>query len=182
MANIVSTLKSAAVSSALINVDRLLIRRAPIAVDRLKPFAWPTAFLQLLRVLMLSILESVRETVFSENGSKHLQIDVSWLRDILHERLKSSRRFRVSTDETQNQQHCFGYQVPQRQVQNEETHLRLLSILTDEMILASAANVVVVGGGSEIDDDEIEVILRRLLQYDELDRIIMNEAPVERYL
>lgn len=56
-------------SLSLINVDRLLIRRSPVATDQLQSFSWSSAFVQIMRVLFRGILETVRETRFSVSGN-----------------------------------------------------------------------------------------------------------------
>lgn len=165
--------------SSLVDVDRLLIRRAPIAHDRIQPLSWAPALLQVLRVLFRGVLETIRETVFSQTGAGQVQVDISWLRDTLNELLSATRR--TSDD---SRPHAFGYTVPQRQSQNEESQFRLVSILADEIILSAAASVlgsgVVPASGSGV-TDEVELLIRLLIPSDQLDKIIVNEVPLEYF-
>lgn len=154
-------------SPLFVNVDRLLVRRAPIATNTLQQFGWAPALIQLLRVLFRGMLETVRDTVFSEPGAKQFQIDISWLRDAVNERLVTTRR--TSND---SQLHLFGYTVPQRQLQTEESQFRLISILTDDMIVSAATPPIQ-------QSDVVECFLGRLVPAEELDRIIMHEVPIE---
>lgn len=163
-------------SSTLVDVDRLLIRRTPIAIDRLHPFGPVPAYIQLLRVVFKGILETVRETVFSESGSKQLQIDLTWLRDTLNNRLVSSRR--MSHEDSRS--HFFGHQVPQRQAQTEDSQFRLISILVDEMMLSSATSAIVSLSVESIQmDNEMDLLLGCLVPSDELNRIIQNEEIID---
>lgn len=169
---------SVASSKALVNVDRLLIRRTVVSADRVQPFASSSAFLQLIRVLFRGMLETVREVLFSKCGSQQFQIDVSWLHDTLFEYFIHNRRL-TSFEDPRHLLHPFGYQVGQPQSSRDDEHqFRFVSILVEEMILSSAASAASLSTENDV-GDEVSALLGCLLPLDELDKILSNEVPIE---